>query len=54
MYRNQSIYTNRNKVLIIDGIKSNNSLRADVLWGSFVTHVWVANEPPRTSAGRLV
>lgn len=26
MYRKQSIYTNRNKVLIIDGIKSNNGV----------------------------
>ena len=26
MYRKQSIYTNRNKVLIIGGIKSNNGI----------------------------
>ena len=29
------------------------SLPADVLWGSFVTHSFVTNEPQRTSAGRL-
>ena len=35
-----------------------NSLPANVLWDSFVTHPWgrnecVTNEPQRTSAGRL-
>ena len=30
------------------------SLLADVLWGSFVTHSFLPNEPQRTSAGRLL
>ena len=44
--------------LSIDSLRD--SLPADVLWGSFVTHSFlrgrndcVTNEPQRTSAGRL-
>ena len=33
---------------------SGNSLPADVLWGSFVTHSFLPHEPQRTSTGRLV